>query len=890
MAAHGHLVALALFFAVGAAALDDYGVAPDTLPNRITGHSALGYILGDADALISEDHIYNEHLYPVAYEVALAAIERVGWVGEDSRRVVLSRHLTTHLVFLAGGFFAWLLAYRLFGSRAAALIAMLLFLLHPRIYAQSFFNSKDIPFLCAFMASLYLIHRAFRRGTVWSFALCGAGVGITANVRALGAVLFAAVLGMLALDLIHALRRGDGGARRRALANAAAFSLAAATALYATFPLLWSDPTNLMDALVETTRHPVRIRSLFQGEWVAWPNIPSSFIPVWALITTPPAALVLAAVGLASAAALCARRWRGALGNTPERFWLLVAACAALPVLASALMDVNVYDDWRQLFFIYAPTCLLAALGLRSAVSLLPKREYRIGGYAIVLAALAIVVFQMVRLHPYQNDYFNALVNRNGAEWLGNMYAMDYQGVSRREALEFLLETYPNERIAVDDRNGSDPAVYAGFNLWAIPKDDRQRVAINRVFPDFKISKSAESPIWTREIYGVPIASIEDVRAESAAAHRAAYETARAAEPLARAEFAIYAGSDDAGGDTLVYVKEQCSEDDARGRFFIRAFPHRQDRSGESAREGGLEYNALRFDFRNYGARHGGACAAEYPLPRYPVREVQTGQTRADGGETVLWSAAFPLNKHRAAYAAAQSAEPVAESVFDIYADGRTLAYVKEPCAERDARGRFRLQAFPADAGDLSASSARGGLPYDSLNFGFHDYGLIFDGKCVIARTLPNYRMTHIEIGQWTPQEGELWSARINFAAGVERYLRTAAELSERTPDIASDYGVHLTDNMLAYIKAPCDADDTRGRFLLSATPANARDLSDDSRERDLPHNSLNFDFDRYGVMSDGKCVILRELPDYPISRIETGQWIPGESGRLWDGEIAVGE
>ena len=80
------------------------------------------------------------------------------------------------------------------------------------------------------------------------------------------------------------------------------------------------------------------------------------------------------------------------------------------------------------------------------------------------------------------------------------------------------------------------------------------------------------------------------------------------------------------------------------------------------------------------------------------------------------------------------------------------------------------------------------------------------------------------------------------------------------------------------------------GRFLLSITPSDDRDLSDDSRARGLPHNSLNFDFDRYGILSDGKCVIIRELPDYPISRIETGQWIPGESGRLWDGEIAVSE
>ena len=349
MLARAHLIALALFLLASVWTLGDYGVIPDMPTQRAIGRASLDYILGDEDALIAEDRVHNNHLYPVAFETPLAAIERVSWIGEDSRRVVLSRYLMTRLLFLAGGFFAWLLAYRLFGNRAIALIAMLLFLLHPRIYAHSFFNGRDLPFLCMFMASLYLIHRAFRRETVWAFALCGAGAGLLANVRVLGIMLFAAVLGMLALDFIRAKTRGAGA--RRVLGNAAAFALSAALTLYATFPILWRDPLNLIDALAGTTRHPHQVHSLFRGEWVVWPNVPWDFIPVWALITTPPVALVLSAVGLASAAALCARRWRRALWNTPERFWLLVAACAVLPVLAAIFLNANVYDDWRHLFF-----------------------------------------------------------------------------------------------------------------------------------------------------------------------------------------------------------------------------------------------------------------------------------------------------------------------------------------------------------------------------------------------------------------------------------------------------------------------------------------------------------------------------------------------------------
>lgn len=65
---------------------------------------------------------------------------------------------------------------------------------------------------------------------------------------------------------------------------------------------------------------------------------------------------------------------------------------------------------------------------------------------------------------------------------------------------------------------------------------------------------------------------------------------------------------------------------------------------------------------------------------------------------------------------AALSAEPAIESVFDVYVDGRSLTYVKEPRAEEYARGRFQLWAFPAHGGALWMDSTRGGAEYESLN------------------------------------------------------------------------------------------------------------------------------------------------------------------------------
>ena len=869
---HSHLIALAIFAVVGIAVLDDYGVSANERWQRDIGYASFNYLLGDRDALLPNDD--HNRFYGVGVELPLIAIERALGL-DDTRPIYLSRHLFTHALFLIGGFFAWLLAYRMFGSRLVALLVMLIFLLHPRIYAHSFFNTKDLPFLCAFMAALYLIHRAFRRDSVWAFALCGAGVAALVSVRVIGVMLFAAVVGALALDAFHAIRRGAGA--RRALANAAAFCLAAALALYAAFPFLWGNPLKLIAAFPTLARHPDRLATLFRGEWVQWPNIPWSFVPAWMLVTTPPIALALAALGIAAVAYHCAARWRGMFANTAARFGLMALACLTLPVIAAIALNSNLYDDWRQMYFLWAPVCVLSAFGLR-LLTMIPMPRVRLGALALTAVGIALIAVQTVSLHPHQNDYFNPLANKTS---LSERWEMNYWHAATRDALEALLETRPpDERIIVLSR------IWVTLNLLIMPQDERARFAGAVSFPDYSviIGDGGESAVWKREVYGVPIVSILDERAESAARYRAAYARARGSSPAATAGgFGIYPD-----GDNLLYIKEPCAESDALGTFALRALPPATD-SAADAQEW------TRFAFHRYGARFDNKCLISAPLPDYEIATVETMQW-TDDERNPLWRAAFSLRESPAKYADALSALPPASAAtaggFDIYADGeRRLIYVKSPCAERDARGRFSLTVFPANPADLSQRQRAEGLDSESFEFAFHRHGAALGGKCVIIRNLPAYPISRIETrqmadGETVPQ----WSAEIRFAAYYDPFRSTLASLPAN-PSARSDFDLYLdTDaRTLTYVKSPCETRDARGRFFLSLIPANPSDLTEESRENNQDHNALNFDFDQYGAMLDGDCIIIRALPAYPIAALETGQWTTAE-GQLWRARIETAE
>ena len=196
----------------------------------------------------------------------LLAIERLLRL-EDSRRILLSRHLASRLLFALGGWCCAQLALRLTGDRRLAFCALCLFVLHPRLHAHSFFNSKDVPFLSLFLLALLLLHRAFRAATARAFLLAGAGVGVLTNIRLAGALLFGAVLLLRACDLVGA---PTPAARRRILWTTGLFAATAALTLYATWPYLWGDPLERLGlSFRRLARWHLNPVNLFQGQFVS---------------------------------------------------------------------------------------------------------------------------------------------------------------------------------------------------------------------------------------------------------------------------------------------------------------------------------------------------------------------------------------------------------------------------------------------------------------------------------------------------------------------------------------------------------------------------------------------------------------------------------------------
>ena len=764
----------ALFAVAGVVALDDYGMGRDEIFQRRNAISVANYAMG-----VSEDPPgHHDRYYGMTFEMPLLLAERALGL-QDSRHIYLMRHLLTHLFFIAGGFACGMLAYRMVGSRWVALLAMLMFLLHPRLYAHSFFNTKDIPFAAMMVIALYLAHRAFRKDTIGAFLLCGIGVGLAINLRVFGLMLPPMLLAMRGLDLWQAER----AERKRILTTGAAFLAATLTTAYIIHPYYWENPFRFIEGLRVLSQHPTILDNLFMGKIYPSDAVPWNYIPVWFAITAPPVALVLGALGCATVCWQAITRPLTTLLDRETRFRVLLLVCFVMPVVAVVALQSNTYQGWRHMYFLWAPFCLLAAVGLHSIANIrigmgfwkvAARRPgwicgcslWRTLAYGTAGAGLITTLTAMAALHPHQQVYFNALVDTNTPGALAKRYDMDYWQVSQRQSLEYLLARYPGDTLRVWPEKRSLPI---------LPQNDRERIlsswgahnADYFIHPIFGYRNLPEEPaIHSVRAYGSGIAFVLDTGSDAYRDHyRAEYGDVEANGTLiARSGFDVYVYD-----GALHYLKENCeplltTNVNANFRIFLHIFPANLADLPADRRELGFENRD--FWITEPIASFDGKCIhSQPPLPDYPIARIRTGHRVKD---EVIWRTDVDLVVYAAArslydsIAAGDYGQPVAQSDFDVYLRGNGLAYLKENCAAGDTDARFFLHIIPDDSADLPAAWREYG--FENLDFHFGDHGGRAGDKCVATLELPGYAIDRIRTGQFVSGEGRLWGAE--FAVG----------------------------------------------------------------------------------------------------------------------------
>jgi hypothetical protein len=151
------LLVFITFYVLGLFIYDDYGLSWDEYGERISGFVSLNYVREILSYEIYQNfpklsnYIYAE--YGVVFNLPMAFIEKTFQI-DDSKQFFLIRHFFNFTIFFVSSIFFFLLLNKRF-SKILSIIGLIFFYLSPRIFAESFYNNKDIIFLSFFIISLF---------------------------------------------------------------------------------------------------------------------------------------------------------------------------------------------------------------------------------------------------------------------------------------------------------------------------------------------------------------------------------------------------------------------------------------------------------------------------------------------------------------------------------------------------------------------------------------------------------------------------------------------------------------------------------------------------------------------------------------------------------------
>ena len=355
--------------------------------------------------------------------------------GTPVQRLLFS-HFLYFLAFQVGIVSLFFLARR-WMSQPAALGTALLFNTQPLLLGHAFMNPKDVVFMSFLIASIALglwladreekpwgitrrpflegiqsFLRSFGRSDVW---LAGLVLGFASAIR-----IAAPLAGLVVLAYILLSRRWQ------ILPRFLAYGLIAFGTMILFWPYLWPDPLGrLIGSLSYSAQYPDVHITLFRGRLVDANNVSLSYLPVLLAIQLTETTLLLI---LAGALALLRKiRWDLVVLSL---MWFL------LPAAAIVVFRVNLYDNFRQVFFILPPLFLIAGLGLDWMMALVRRPIFR---FLMLLLILMPGLYANLSLYPYQYVYYNGLVGGvNGAH---RVFELDYWDLSFKEAQSYLNRT-----------------------------------------------------------------------------------------------------------------------------------------------------------------------------------------------------------------------------------------------------------------------------------------------------------------------------------------------------------------------------------------------------------------------------------------------------------------
>lgn len=438
----------AVYLILGLLIYKDYGISWDEHINRINGGVAAIEIVRKLNLLDKFDFShysipkfseYKDRDYGVFFEMILVGFEKIMKL-EKKKDIYYMRHLMTFLLFYVSVIFFFRILNRQYGNKVIALIGCCLLVISPRIFAHSFYNSKDIAFLSLSIIALYYAFEFINQRNIRSLIMFCLTSGILIDVRIAG--IYLPVLSITIVIIVELVNKRTG----KAISYFLIFAGLTSATIILFWPYLWESPIiNFIKAFSRMSKFPWNFEIYFAGSIITAHQVPAWYIPVWIFITTPVLYTIGFISGLYQIGIYSMQAGKNIFRSNELLHKYFFAAVFFIPLASVIVLGSPLYDGWRQMFFIYPAFILVSVQGLLFIYNFVKKWDNPFATCSLLLIFLTsciLSIVSMVRNHPFQMVYFNDLMKGHAVK----NFEMEYYGLSYIYGFKKVLEIEKSKR------------------------------------------------------------------------------------------------------------------------------------------------------------------------------------------------------------------------------------------------------------------------------------------------------------------------------------------------------------------------------------------------------------------------------------------------------------
>ena len=442
-----------LFFIIGLLIHKNFGISNDEPFQRSVGYywyisiietfsndtEYIDYLKQKFNSMYWANYLNNGNLiqYGILFDTLSAFIEELFNIKNDQDAFYL-KHFLTFIIFFVSSIFFYKIIDGRFNNKLFAVLITFIFISSPRIFAEAFYNCKDIIFMSFCVISLFFALKNFEYFNYKNLLFFSFFAALATNIRVMGIFLFVLFVIFIIFDSIE-----ENKFSKKKLYNLLVLLVTFPLIVYIFWPFLWDDPVNkLIFTIKSFANYDWPGEVFYLGNFYKGSNLPWHYIPVWIIVTTPILILFLFFGGFFKISNIFFTNFLNLSEknklwiNTNQKKDFFVLFFLLSPIFLVIILNSTLYSGWRHLYFVYPCLIYFSGIGLKTIFKINIFKKNKI----IIISTIGILVLNnmmnLVKYHPYQNIFFNILAEKKA----NTKFEIDYWGLGNKEALQFLLK------------------------------------------------------------------------------------------------------------------------------------------------------------------------------------------------------------------------------------------------------------------------------------------------------------------------------------------------------------------------------------------------------------------------------------------------------------------